>query len=103
MCVLPRGATQSLGYALWDACSVLAARGLAVDGSKPELVARLQLSIFPPPTAAEANKSRNRPEVMWSRVFNALLADMRAKNQVWASKNLWRRRIEDNDHKNRSE
>ena len=35
--------------------------------------------------------------------FKALLADMRAKNQVWASKNLWRRRIEDNDHKNRSE
>ena len=33
MCVLPRGATQSLGYALWDACSVLAARGLVVAGA----------------------------------------------------------------------
>jgi hypothetical protein len=33
VCVLPRGATQSLGYALWDACSVLAARGLVVAGA----------------------------------------------------------------------
>jgi hypothetical protein len=26
-------AAQSLGYALWDACSVLAARGLVVAGA----------------------------------------------------------------------
>ena len=36
-------------------------------------------------------------EVQWDLVFNALLADMRAKNQVWASKNLLPHRIEDND------
>ena len=47
--------------------------------------------------------SRNRPEKMWSRVFKALLADMRAKNQVWASNNLWHRRMKGYDLKKRSE
>ena len=79
--------------------SALAARGLADGGSKPELLARLQLAYFPPPSAAEANMSRIRPEVMWSRVYNALLADMRAKNQACAFKNLSFHDIEDNDLK----
>ena len=78
--------------------SMLAAQGLAVDGRKPELLARAAASICAAPSAAERRKAeRRRPEVMWSRVYNALLADMRAKNQVWASKNLLPHRIEDND------
>lgn len=31
---------------------------------------------------------------MWSRVYNALLADMRAENQAWAFKNLYEHDIE---------
>lgn len=38
-----------------------------------------------------------RPEVMWSRVYNALLADMRAENQAWAFVYLHPHGIEDND------
>jgi len=83
--------------------SMLAAKGLAVDGRKPELLARAAASICAAPSAAEANMSRNRPEKMWSRVFKALLADMRAKNQVWASNNLWHRRMKGYDLKKRSE
>lgn len=33
-------------------------------------------------------------EVQWDLVFNALLADMRAKNQAWAFKNLYEHNIE---------
>ena len=78
--------------------SMLAAQGLAVGGRKPELLARAAASICAAPSAAERRKAeRRRPEVMWSRVYNALLADMRAKNQMWAFMYLSPHRIEDND------
>ena len=65
---------------------------------EPELLARAAASICAAPSAAERRKAeRRRPEVMWSRVYNALLADMRAKNQMWAFVYLHPHGIEDND------
>ena len=83
--------------------SMLAAEGLAVGGRKPELLARAAALIVDRLSVAERRRAerrkaeRRRPEVMWSRVYNALLADMLAKNQAWAFKNLLPHRIEDND------
>ena len=77
--------------------------GLAVGGRKPELLARAAALIVDRLSVAERRRAerrkaeRRRPEVMWSRVYNALLADMLAKNQARAFKNLLPHRIEDND------